>query len=182
MPAHDMQSPVLPDAALYIAVCMTLSLTLTLILVSCREYGIQLRAETPTPMEESMGRESDNTPGVRTPDKTHTPAAVCRAESSQKPGCTHRPRTRQARWTAMREPMQLRRSTWATTTALWYSRTSGVGGVRGSTPFCCRLTLPGEALREVVAASSSCRAANLLHTPRSVSGRTPALRDALCGQ
>ncbi len=55
-------------------------------------------------------------------------------------------------------------STWATTTALWYRRTSGVGGVRGSTPFCCRLTLVGEALLEVV--SSSCRAANLLHAHR----------------
>ena len=52
--------------------------------------------------------------------------------------------------------------TWATTTALWYSLTSGVGGVRGSTPFSCRLTLVGEALLEVVG-SSSCRAANLLH-------------------
>lgn len=52
------------------------------------------------------------------------------------------------------------RGTCATTTALWYSRTSGVGGVRGSRPFCCRLTLPGEALLE--SAASSCFAASLL--------------------
>jgi hypothetical protein len=56
--------------------------------------------------------------------------------------------------------------TWATTTALWYSLTSGVGGVRGSNPFCCRLTLVGEAAREVVA-SSSCLAASLLQ-PRNM--------------
>ena len=72
--------------------------------------------------------------------------------------------------------------TWATTTALWYSRTSGVGGVRGSRPFCCRFTLVGEALLEVVTASCSCRAANLLHPHRPASGRTSALRGSHCGQ
>ena len=56
--------------------------------------------------------------------------------------------------------LQAARGTCATTTALWYSRTSGVGGVRGSRPFCCRLTLPGEALLE--SAASSCFAASLL--------------------
>ena len=62
--------------------------------------------------------------------------------------------------TAVRAHNYAARGTCATTTALWYSRTSGVGGVRGSRPFCCRLTLPGEALLE--SAASSCFAASLL--------------------
>ena len=64
--------------------------------------------------------------------------------------------------------------TWATTTALWYSLTSGVGGVRGSTPLSWRLTLVGESLLEVVA-SSSCRAANLLQAAYALSA-IPVLR------
>ena len=58
-----------------------------------------------------------------------------------------------------------------------------MGGVRGSTPFCCRLTLVGEALLEVV--SSSCRAANLLHAQQTYVGylllEMPFAGTGLCG-
>ena len=53
--------------------------------------------------------------------------------------------------------------TCATTTALWYSRTSGVGGVRWADPArCASVRLPGgESLRAPAALPSSARCAAL---------------------